>query len=116
MPTYEHICMNEECQYEWEDEYSIKDDPPQLCPKCGKNTAKRLISGGSGKGKVELYGRELSEKLKDDTQKLKKELATNETLRANFYGETKYNSNISHNEKKVRELGYISNHFRRVKK
>ena len=64
MPTYLHICTDKECAHEWEDFYSITEDPPQCCPKCGKETAKRLVSGGSGKGIVELTGHELKAKIK----------------------------------------------------
>lgn len=42
MPTYEYECG--ECKHEWASEQSIKDDPEKRCPKCGKETAKRLIS------------------------------------------------------------------------
>jgi len=46
MPTYEYLCTN--CKHEWEADQSIKDQPLDKCPKCGKETAKRLISGGTG--------------------------------------------------------------------
>ena len=42
MPTYEYTCT--ECQHNWEEEQSIKDEPLTKCVKCGKNSAKRLIS------------------------------------------------------------------------
>ena len=45
MPTYNYIC--EECKHEWEEDRSIKDPPTKTCPKCKKETAKRLISGGT---------------------------------------------------------------------
>jgi putative FmdB family regulatory protein len=44
--TYEYICRK--CSYEWEVEQSIKDSPIKKCPACGKNAAKRQISGGVG--------------------------------------------------------------------
>jgi len=44
--TYEYVCT--ECKHEWEHEAKITDDPLQVCPECKKNTAKRLVSGGSG--------------------------------------------------------------------
>lgn len=89
MPTYEHIC--ETCKYEWEDNYSIKTDPPKICPECGAETAKRLISLG-GKGVVELTGQELVNKLKSDAKKLKGEAASNEKVYANLLGEDRYQS------------------------
>lgn len=46
MPTYEYICTD--CQHEWEEDHSIVSEPKTVCPKCGKTTAKRLVSGGTG--------------------------------------------------------------------
>lgn len=48
MPTYEYLCQNKDCNNEWEIEAKINSDPEKLCPKCGKETAKRLVSGGQG--------------------------------------------------------------------
>ncbi len=91
MPTYEHLCQDKECNYEWEDEYSIKADPPKICPKCNKETVKRLISLG-GKGVVELNGNELVEKLKEDTKQLKRDAASNANVYANLVGESVYHN------------------------
>ena len=44
--TYEYAC--EACSHQWEAEQSIKDAPLKTCVACGKNAAKRLISGGTG--------------------------------------------------------------------
>lgn len=46
MPTYEYKCSN--CGYIFETFQSIKDNPIKKCPKCQKDTLKRLISGGAG--------------------------------------------------------------------
>lgn len=46
MPTYEYLC--ESCGAEWEAEQSMKDSALTKCEKCGKETAKRLISRGGG--------------------------------------------------------------------
>lgn len=46
MPTYEYECTS--CKHQWEKDQSIKDPPVKKCPKCKKNTAKRLVSGGCG--------------------------------------------------------------------
>jgi putative FmdB family regulatory protein len=46
MPTYEYAC--EACGHQFEEFQSIKADPIQKCPKCGKKKVKRLISGGAG--------------------------------------------------------------------
>lgn len=90
MPTYEHICTNTECNHTWEDMYSIKTEPPKICPKCNQETAQRVISGGSGRGTVELYGQELADKLKGDVQKLKQDAAKSEKVYANLLGDDKY--------------------------
>lgn len=87
MPFYEHLC--ETCKYEWEDEYSIKQDPPDTCPKCQAKTVKRLISLG-GKGVVELYGQDLINKCKADAQKLKKDISKDANKYANLLGDAKY--------------------------
>src|SRR6185295_3257863 len=44
--TYEYVC--EACGHQWEAEQSIKDAALKKCVACGKNTAKRLVSGGTG--------------------------------------------------------------------
>ncbi len=44
MPTYEYAC--DACGGAWEIEQRITEPPLKKCPKCGKNTAKRQISGG----------------------------------------------------------------------
>ena len=89
MPYYEHQCQDPNCGYEWEDEYSIKDDPPKVCPKCGKETAKRMISLG-GKGVVELTGQELITKLKGDAKQIMKEAHKDANKYASLLGEDKY--------------------------
>lgn len=88
MPTYEHICTD--CKHEWEDEYSIKQDPPKVCPQCLKETAQRLISGGSGRGVVELTGQDLVDKIKSDTKQLKKDMHSNANVYANMLGDGNY--------------------------
>lgn len=44
--TYEYICTD--CNHEWEEDQKITDEALTKCPKCGKETAKRLVSGGTG--------------------------------------------------------------------
>lgn len=85
MPTYEYICENKKCQHEYE-EYHSMNDPYPPCPKCKKKKVKRLISGGSGKGHVELSGKELKESLAKDVKDIKRKLRTDENYRANFEG------------------------------
>ena len=45
MPTYEYVCTA--CDNEWEEVQRISEDALELCPKCGKSTAKRQISAGN---------------------------------------------------------------------
>src|SRR5262249_28150581 len=45
MPTYDYVCTD--CANQWEEIQKISEDAIQVCPKCGKSTAKRLISGGN---------------------------------------------------------------------
>lgn len=45
MPTYEYVCTD--CTNQWEEIQKISDSPVEICPKCGKSTARRQISGGN---------------------------------------------------------------------
>lgn len=91
MAIYEHQCQNPNCGHEWEAEYSIKEDPPDICPKCLQKTAKRLISLG-GKGVVELTGRDLIDKCKADAKQIQKDASVNENIYSNLIGENNYNN------------------------
>jgi putative FmdB family regulatory protein len=44
--TYEYECTS--CKHVWEKEQKITESAVKICPKCNKETAKRLISGGTG--------------------------------------------------------------------
>lgn len=46
MPTYEYRCEN--CGNEIEVMQSMKDAPLTKCPKCDKDTLKKMVSGGAG--------------------------------------------------------------------
>jgi|WetSurMetagenome_2_1015567.scaffolds.fasta_scaffold223505_2 putative FmdB family regulatory protein len=46
MPTYEYKCSN--CGFDYEVIQSIKAESLKKCPKCGKDTLKKIISGGVG--------------------------------------------------------------------
>lgn len=46
MPTYEYGCAS--CGSEWEEVQRITEPPLEVCPKCGKQSAHRLISRGAG--------------------------------------------------------------------
>ncbi|GHU59506.1 hypothetical protein FACS189444_4910 [Spirochaetia bacterium] len=45
MPTYEYECKT--CGHSFEVFQSMKDDPINVCPQCGKEV-RRLINGGTG--------------------------------------------------------------------
>src|ERR1700689_1087353 len=45
MPTYEYGCSA--CGQEWEAVQRITEPPIEVCPKCGKPAAHRLISAGT---------------------------------------------------------------------
>ena len=95
MPTYEFKCQAEiddkECGHEWEEYLSIKAPDPEECPKChAKGKVLRLVSGGSGRGTVELYGQDLVDKIKSDAKKIKSNAAKDEKVYANLLGEERY--------------------------
>ena len=46
MPTYEYACQK--CGYEFEQFQSMRDEPLKKCPKCKKQSLKRLVGGGAG--------------------------------------------------------------------
>lgn len=102
MPTYEHLCNA--CKHEWEDIYGMTTDPPTTCPECKKEgEVQRLISGGSGRGIVEVTGQELKAKLKQEGTQLKRDALRNENVLANLVGETKYQTNTVQLERKLAE-------------
>lgn len=99
MPTYLFLCTLKECQHEWEEFLNMSDPIPNVCPKClALNSTKRLISGGSGRGKVVLTGNELKEKLDQEANEMRKEIYSNENSLANIIGEEKYHAKESYRD------------------
>ena len=91
MPTYEYKHAQTECQHEWEEVRSITAPDPTHCPQCGaEGNITHLISGGSGKGRVELYGNDLTDKIKADAKQLQRDAAGSEKIYANLLGEDKH--------------------------
>jgi putative FmdB family regulatory protein len=45
MPIYEYLCQN--CGHAFEEMQTMKEEPLVKCPKCGKNTLKKLIGAGT---------------------------------------------------------------------
>lgn len=98
MPTYEHLCGA--CNKEFEDVYSINSDPPEICPLCNvSGQVKRLISGGSGRGIVELTGNDLAAHLRSEGKKLAASAGRDEKLLANLVGEDRYHQNQTNRSK-----------------
>ena len=98
MPEYDHECYD--CQYAWQDMYSIHKDPPTICPKCG-GKARRVILGVPAV-KVTLNAQEMKEYIKEERKKVKKEVSQNENLKANIMGEESYH-NTQNNINKIGE-------------
>lgn len=91
MPTYEFLHEVDNCKHEWEEFLSMSAPLPACCPKCNAaGNIKRLISGGSGRGIVEIQGQELVDKCKADAKKIKADAAKDEKVYANLLGEQRY--------------------------
>ena len=45
MPTYDYKCLD--CSHQFEHFQSMSSDPLKICPKCNKDSLKRLIGPGS---------------------------------------------------------------------
>lgn len=104
MPTYEFQHRTDQCNHEWEVWQSMSAPNPTECPKCkGTESIIKLISGGSGKGKVELTGQDLVDKVKNDTRQLNKDIHSNERLYANVLGEARYENLQRNMDKRKRE-------------
>lgn len=73
MPIYEYICTN--CNHQFDEFQTMTELPLRTCPKCGKDTLKRLIGAGSGvifKGSG-FYGTDYKKTDKSETSKKKME-------------------------------------------
>ncbi len=46
MPTYEYRCS--ECGHEFEEHQPITSNPLVKCPKCGRDSLRRVMGGGGG--------------------------------------------------------------------
>lgn len=99
MPTYTYLCelpIEEGGHGEFDEFHSIRDDAKLTeCISCRKEKdistpVHRQISGGSGKGIVELTGQDMVAKAKADGEAYKKEVYGSEKLYANVLSESKY--------------------------
>jgi putative FmdB family regulatory protein len=98
MPEYDHECY--ECEYAWQDTYSVNTAPPTVCPKCG-GKARRVILGCPAV-KVALTGSDMKSYIKAERQKIRKQINRDENFRANITGEDSYQS-TQENVKKIGE-------------
>ena len=95
MPTYEYLCtvINEE----FEDYHSntFKLEECLLCKAAGRENhePKRLISGGGGRGIVQLTGKEYTDQLAVDGLKMRKEIYSSEKMLSNVVGPDLYEKN-----------------------
>lgn len=48
MPIYEYQCSDPDCRHEFDELQSMSEPPLVTCPKCGKDTLKKLIGSGAG--------------------------------------------------------------------
>ena len=101
MPTYQYICersVEDGGHGEFEEMHSIRDDAKLTeCPLCKEKdntitSVKRVISGGSGRGIVELTGQDAVAKAKVDAAKFNRDVHSSEKLYSNVLGESKYQS------------------------
>lgn len=98
MPEYDHECY--ECQYAWQDIYSVNKEPPTICPKCGGKARRVILSVPAVK--MVLNRQEMQEYIKEERKKIKKQTEKDENFKANLMGEESYN-NTQNNIKKIGE-------------
>ncbi len=87
MPTYDYKCSS--CGALFEHFQSMNDKPIKKCRNCGKNSAVRLIGGGSGlifKGSgfyiTDYKKKDESKRAKKDSKEPKKETANSTTSKS----------------------------------
>lgn len=103
MPTYLYECP---IHKEFEEFHSMS-KTIEYCPKCEEEKlepqkVKRLINCSS-KGKVELYGDDLVTRVKEDAQKMNKDIHSKEREYANILGPEKYNQMQTRLDRQKRE-------------
>jgi hypothetical protein len=102
MAIYEHVCFA--CSGFFEEIYSYRDAPPTICSLCGVDGQVKRIPSLPARGRVPLTGQDLKKQTFKEAQDLKREMATNETLRANLIGEDKYNENVSRHDADMKDV------------
>lgn len=94
MPFYDLICHR--CNVEFEDFFSAHAPVPTLCPnpECGIDGYIQRLIPAIVYGRVPLTGQDLKKQIKKDTASLRREVATNENVKANMVGEAKYQEHV----------------------
>jgi hypothetical protein len=94
MPTYLYSCPISNEEFEEFHSIMTKLEHCPLCEKAGRvdHAPDRLISGGSGRGIVELTGQDLIDKTKADGAAFKKQVYSDANTYANILGDSKYQS------------------------
>src|SRR5580704_17149742 len=93
MPTYLYCCeKNDNQEFECFHSIKIELEECEVCKEKGmeQHKPKRLISGGSGRGIVELNLVDLKQKIKQDSMEVKKDIYSNEKAYANVLGDYNY--------------------------
>jgi hypothetical protein len=104
MPTYDYLCEVSNEEFECFHSITKELEECEICANKGmeQHKPKRLISGGSGRGIVELTGQDLKNKIKEDAKKLKGEVYSDANKYANVLGETRYQKIQSDMDKRRR--------------
>lgn len=105
-PTYDHTCSH--CDNEFEDIYSMKEDPPTVCPLCGEEGGVKRVMSIPAIGIVELTGYDLTRKLRAEGKQLVHKAKQNENVLADMVGHDKLQSNTVITEKVKSELSKVS--------
>lgn len=92
MPTYLYTCSSSHEEFEEFHSIMTKLEHCPLCEKAGRpdHAPDRLISGGSGRGIVELTGNEMIAKGKEEAKKFSRQVYSDANTYANVIGEGKY--------------------------
>lgn len=103
MPEYLYLCETNNQEFETEHSIKVELEECQVCKEKGlpNHKPKRLIAGRTA-ARVELSGREYTDKIKSDAAAYKKHVYSNETAYSNLIGESKYQSIQSDMDKRRR--------------
>ena len=85
MPTYDYAC--DACGHAFEREQRITEDPIKKCPKCGKQKARRMITGSNfilkgGGWESDLYSGSSNRKSSSDSKSTESSTASSASASA----------------------------------